>query len=127
MNFDEAHRAIKRGQISVLEEAVPNLISPNATNHLGWSLLMLAALEGNVKIGTLLLDSGAETGTLNNFGESALSLAAHTGHLPFVKLLKSRGASGNVRPHGHDLESWLKTSSGLSGSKIETIMFTVNA
>jgi ankyrin repeat protein len=122
MTFEEAHRAIKRGQVSILEEAVPATISVNSSNRFGWTLLMLAALEGNTKIGTILLDSGADISALNNFGESALSLAAHKGHLPFVKLLKSRGASGDVRPHGQDLENWLRNASGLPSSKIDAIM-----
>ncbi|MDB6110590.1 MAG: Ankyrin [Pedosphaera sp.] len=125
MTFEEAHRAIKRGQTSVLEAAVPATISANSTNRFGWTLLMLAALEGNTKIGTVLLDRGADVGALNNFGESALSLAAHKGHLPFVKLLTSCGASGDIRPHGHDLESWLRNASGLSKAKIDAILEVV--
>jgi|SRR6185312_2087396 len=125
MTFEEAHRAIKRGQTNLLEEAVPAALSVNSSNRFGWTLLMLAALEGNTKIGTLLLDRGADVAALNNFGESALSLAAHKGHLPFVKLLKLRGASGNVRPHGHDLESWLRSASGLPAAKIDAIMEAV--
>jgi ankyrin repeat protein len=125
MTFEEAHRAIKKGQTSMLEEAIPAALSVDLSNRFGWTLLMLAALEGNTKIGTLLLDRGADVAALNNFGESALSLAAHKGHLPFVKLLKLRGASGDVRPHGHDLESWLRNASGLPDAKIEAIMEAV--
>jgi len=104
MTFEEAHRSIKRGQIAALETAIPIGLDPNATNRFGWTLLMLAAIEGNTKIGTLLLERGADVGALNNFGENALSLAAHTGHLPFVKVLKVHGASSDVCPHGHPLE-----------------------
>ena len=86
---------------------------------------MLAAIEGNTKIGTLLLDRGADVAALNKFGDSALSLAAHSGHLPFVRLLKSRGASGDVRPFVSDLESWLRVSSALSDAKIDAIMEAV--
>ena len=125
MTFDEAHRAIKRGQINVLEEAVPSKINANATNQFGWTLLMLTAIEGNTAIGRFLLDREADVAMVNKFGETALSLAAHEGHLPFVKLLKSRGASGNVHPHGHDLESWLKNASGLSPDKIKAVMEAV--
>ena len=83
---------------------------------------MLTALEGNTKIGTLLLDRGADVAALNQFGESALSLAAHKGHLKFVHLLMSRGASRDVRPHGHDLEQWLRMASGLSTAKIDALV-----
>jgi ankyrin repeat protein len=127
MTFDEAHRAIKRGQIHALEKAIPSTISPNASNQFGWTLLMLTALEGNTKIGLFFLERGADINAVNNFGESALSLAAHKGHLPFVKLLKSRGASGDIRPHGHDLESWLKNASGLPKIKIDAVMEVARA
>jgi ankyrin repeat protein len=83
---------------------------------------MLAALQGNTKIGLLLIEHGADVAALNNFGESALCLAAHKGHLPFVKLLKEHGASGAVWPHGHGLEEWLRMASGLQGAKIDAIM-----
>ncbi len=125
MTFDQAHRLIKRGQITALEKAIPNELDPNATNQFGWTLLMLTALEGNTRIGTFLLTNGADVGALNNFGENALSLAAHKGHLPFVKLLKAHGASGAVWPHGHALEEWLRIASSLPNSKIDAIMEVV--
>jgi ankyrin repeat protein len=122
MTFEQAHRTIKRGQIAALEKAIPSKIDANAQNRFGWTLLMLAALEGNTKIGTLLIERGAHVAALNQFGESALSLAAHKGHLPFVKLLKTHGASGAVLPHGHQLEEWLRIASGLPESKIDAIL-----
>ena len=125
MTFEQAHRAIKKGQITVLEEAIPSAIDVNAANRFSWTLLMLAALEGNTKIGSLLIERGADVTALNKFGESALSLAAHHGHLPFVKLLKVHGASGAVSPHGHELEEWLRMASGLPAAKIDRIMETI--
>jgi ankyrin repeat protein len=125
MTFDEAHRLIKRGQIAALEKAIPSSLDPNTTNEFGWTLLMLTALEGNTNIGVFLLAQGADVAALNNFGENALSLAAHKGHLPFVKLLKAHGASGAVWPHGHALEEWLRMASGLPKSKIDAIMQVV--
>ena len=122
MTFEQAHRLIKRGQIATVEKAIPSAISANASNRFGWTLLMLAALEGNTRIGSLLLERGADMSALNSFGESARSLAAHKGHLPFVKLLKEYGASGAVWPHGHGLEEWLRLSSGLREAKIDAIM-----
>jgi ankyrin repeat protein len=122
MKCEEAHRAIKKGRINVLEDAISSGLSVNSSNRFGWTLLMLAALEGNTRIGALLLAHRADVTALNNFGESALSLAAHKGHLPFIKLLKSSGALSYVRPHGCDLESWLRNASGLPQTKIDAIM-----
>jgi ankyrin repeat protein len=125
MTFEEAYRAIKRSQIEALEQAIPSVLSPAAKNEFGWSLLMLAAIEGNPRIGNLLIERGADISVVNNCGESALSLAAHAGHLPFVKLLKARGASGAVRPHGHTLQDWITRTSGLPKAKIDSILEAV--
>jgi ankyrin repeat protein len=83
---------------------------------------MLAALEGNTSIGRLLISSGAEVGRTNNSGETALSLAAHGGHSFFVKLLLDHGASADCHPHGHTLEDWLRTASGLQREKLAAIL-----
>jgi ankyrin repeat protein len=125
MTYDQAHRAIRRGQIGILANAIPSAISVNAANRRGWTLLMLAAIEGNRKIGALLIARGADVAALDSCGESALSLAAFEGHLPFVKLLKSNGASGDVHPYGYDLEYWLRIGSGLPEAKIKAIMAVV--
>jgi ankyrin repeat protein len=122
VTFDQAHRAIKRGQLTLLKEAIPHSLRADETNRFGWTLLMLAAIEGNIRIGALLIERGADVSALNHFGESALSLAAHKGHLPFVKLLKSNGAPTDPYPHGHSLEEWLRISSGLPETKVRTIM-----
>ena len=86
---------------------------------------MLAAMEGNTRLGALLIERGADPNKTTDFGETALSLAAHAGHSPFVKLLLDRGASLGCRPHGHSLESWITMSSGLPPEKIETILRTI--
>lgn len=102
MSYDEAHRAIKRGQIDALSEAVPKTMPATTANRFGWTLLMLAAMEGNTKIGKYLIDSGAEVNALNDFQETALSLAAHKGHIPFMELLVEHGALPIATPHGSD-------------------------
>lgn len=122
MTFEDAQRAIKRGQLQPLENAIPSVLSPNVVNRFGWTLLMLAACEGNTSIGRFLLDQGANVAALNVSGESALSLAAHAGHLSFVKLLRKHGASGDVFPHGHSLEDWLRVASGLPKTRIDALM-----
>ncbi|MGA2053488.1 MAG: hypothetical protein ABSH19_09265, partial [Opitutales bacterium] len=65
MTFAEAHRTIKRGLFQVLDEAISKGLSPNATNQYGWTLLMLTALEGNTKIGKLLLERGTNIEVVN--------------------------------------------------------------
>ena len=54
MTFDEAHRAIKKGDLARLRKELDDGLNPNLANRRFWTLLMLAAIEGNTKIGELL-------------------------------------------------------------------------
>jgi uncharacterized protein len=93
MTFEEAHRAIKRGNLTSIRKALDGGMDANLSNKFSWTLLMLAGAEGNTRFGELLIGHGADPNKTNDFGESALSLAAHAGHASFVKLLLARGAS----------------------------------
>ena len=55
MTFDEAHQRIKRGDIDAVRPALDQGLSPSDTNRFGWSLLMLAAIQGTTEIGKLLI------------------------------------------------------------------------
>ena len=88
---------------------------------------MLAALEGNISIGEFLVQQGADVSAVTKLGESALSIAAGKGHLRFVKLLKSHGASAQVQPHGNTFEHWLRIASGLPTSKIDALLEAVGS
>ena len=122
MTFDEASRRIKRGDLAAIQRALDAGLNPSLTNRFSWTLLMMAALAGNVTVGRLLISKGADFNRMNDFGETALSLAAHKGHLPFLELLLSSGASLQCRPHGHSLDQWVINTSGLSRDKIESIL-----
>lgn len=125
--FETLQRLIKKGDIVSLRRELDLGMNPNLSNQLSWTLLMLAALEGNLSIGELLISRGAEVNPTNDFGETALSLAAHNGHIRFIKLLLAHGAFGDCRPHGSGLEDRLRGSSGLPRAKISSIMNLVNA
>src|SRR5215472_5759983 len=128
MNFDECHRIIKKGDVVSLRHAIDSgNIDPNLRNQFSWTLLMLAALEGNTSIGELLLERGASVNALNSFGETAMSLAAHKGHVSFLRMVLEAGASPDVRPHGHSLEDWLTAATGLPPAKIDLILQIVDA
>jgi uncharacterized protein len=122
MTFEEAHRAIKRGNLTSVRRALDEGMDVNLSNRFSWTLLMLAGIAGSIRIGDLLIGRGADLNQINDFGETALSLAAHAGHAPFVKLLLDRGVSLECRPHGHSLESWITQTSGLSPNKMTTIL-----
>ena len=80
MTFNEVHRVIKIGDLVSLRVELDAGLNPSLSNQFSWTLLMPAAMEGNIAIGELLVSSGAELDTINDFGETALSLAAHGGH-----------------------------------------------
>jgi ankyrin repeat protein len=122
MTFDAAHRLIKHGDLIALRHELDGGMSPNLSNEFSWTLLMLAAIEGNAKMGELFISRGADVDATNNFGETALSLAAHAGHTPFISVLLANGASTDCHPHGQSLKDWLKGSSDLPPVKIASIL-----
>ena len=121
MDFEAIHRLIKRGDSIAIRRELDDGRDPNLVNKYFWTLLMLAALVGNTKIGELLISCGADVSKINTHGDSALSLAAGKGHLPFVKLLMDHGAKTNVRPGRRSL-SYYMTITGLSKKKREMIL-----
>jgi ankyrin repeat protein len=126
MTFDMVHMLIKQGDLISLRHELDGGLSPSLSNQFSWTLLMLAAMEGNTRVGELLISRGADVDATNNFGETALSLAAHAGHAPFIRVLLANGASTDSRPYGHSLKDWLKVSSGLSQDKIAAILDLIN-
>jgi len=122
MTFDDAHRLIKKSDIVSLRHELDGGASPNLSNQFSWTLLMLAAIEGNTAIGEFLISRGAALNKTNDFGETALSLAAHGGHASFIRLLLANGASIDCRPHGHSLKDWVRVASGLPPDKLASIL-----
>jgi ankyrin repeat protein len=59
MTFDEASRVIKRGDIVHLRKELEEGLGPNLCNQYSWTLLMIAAMEGDTSIGRLLIEKGA--------------------------------------------------------------------
>jgi hypothetical protein len=122
ITFDEARGFIKKGDLLALRHAIDQGLSPNLANEFSWTLLMLAAMEGDTPIGEYLISKGASVEATNDFGETALSLAAHGGHTEFIRILLAHDASTSCRPHGHSLEDWLRVASGLTQDKIAAIV-----
>ena len=122
ISYRAAQTLIKRSDEPALRAALNAGLEPNQTNQNGWSLLMLAAVEGAVPLGRLLLDAGAGIDSSNRHGETALSLAAQKGHLPFMKLLLEHGASPACKPHGEALTDWLRTASSLPPATLAEVL-----
>ena len=95
MTYRGAQNLIKRGDEAGLRAALGQGLDPNLANQNGWTLLMLAAVEGNVPIGQLLIEKGASVGARNNKDDTALTLATHRGYTVFVDLLNPNGTSTN--------------------------------
>lgn len=87
MTYRAAQNLIKRGDEPSLRAALDTGLDANLANQNGWTLLMLAAVEGNVPIGRLLIEKGADVNARNNKDDSALTLATHRGFTVFVDLL----------------------------------------
>jgi uncharacterized protein len=93
ISYRAAQTLIKRGDETALRAALDQHLDPNLANPNGWSLLMLAAVEGDVPIGRLLLERGANLTASNNKNETALTLATNRGYDLFVALLAEQTSS----------------------------------
>ena len=93
MTFEEAHIAIKKGDVISLRHALDSGMTPDLSNQFSWTLLMLAAIEGNTAVADLLVSRGADVNRANKFSDTPLSLARAGKHPQFVKILLSYGAS----------------------------------
>jgi len=93
MTYRAAQNLIKRGDEPGLRAALATGLDPNLVNQNGWSLLMLAAVEGNAPIGRLLLEFGANPSLQNNKSETALDLATHRGLQVFIDVLNQHAPS----------------------------------
>jgi ankyrin repeat protein len=128
MNFEAADLLIEHNDIISLREAITEGLDSNLANKYGWTMLMSAAMTGNVPIGRLLLEHGAKTAQRNRFNDTALSLAIQSGHPSFVRLLLEHGASKDCYPHGNSLNVFLDwaqrycSCSGASMKKIRSLL-----
>jgi ankyrin repeat protein len=93
MTYRAAQNLIKRGDEPALRAALDTGLDANLANQNGWTLLMLAAVEGDAPIGRVLLEHGANPGLQNNKSESAIDLATHRGIQVFIDLLNEHASA----------------------------------
>ena len=102
--FDALHRSIKRADVAAVRNALNEGVSANLENRFGWTMLMLAASEGDTAIGEVLVSNGADTNKATNTGQTALSLAIVGGHVRFLKMLLAHRADPK---RAGAVEKWL--------------------
>jgi ankyrin repeat protein len=88
MTYRGAQNLIKRGDEAGLREALEHGLDANLVNQNGWSLLMLAAVEGALPLGRLLVEHGARVDAKNNKEQTAMTLAQDRGYALFVEMLR---------------------------------------
>ncbi|KAG6622174.1 ankyrin repeat domain-containing protein [Phytophthora cinnamomi] len=90
-----AHKPMRA--VSTVESELPLVDQDvNATNAYGYTLLLFAARDGDVKAARFLLEHHAAVDTRNGYGATALHFAASWGQLEVARLLLEHGASVNV-------------------------------
>ena len=87
MTYRGAQNLIKRGDEAGLRAALEQGLDANLANQNGWTLLMLAAVEGSVPVGQALVEHGARVDAKNNKDQTAAMMASDRGFPQFVEML----------------------------------------
>ena len=121
ISYRAAQTLIKRGDQPALLIALDGGLDPNSGNQNGWTLLMLAAVEGALPLATLLVERGADVNRRNQHDETALTLAAQKANVPLLEFLLAHGATKDSKPHGTTLHTWLKNSPSLTAPQLAEV------
>ncbi|XP_055623211.1 pre-mRNA splicing regulator USH1G [Toxorhynchites rutilus septentrionalis] len=91
MSSDRIHRAAKDGLLDVLKEATRS--EANSKDSDGMTPVLWAAFEGRLEALKLLVGRGGDPDKSDQFGNSALHLAAAKGHMSCVDFLVQFGVN----------------------------------
>jgi uncharacterized protein len=89
------------------------------------TVLMEAAVRGNLGVIRLLLEHGAAVNAVDKDGWTALMGATVEGHLESVKLLLARGAEVNAK--NHNGETALVMAAGMKHTEIRDVLLEHSA
>jgi uncharacterized protein len=93
-----AFELARNGDTGQLSEYVDAGLPVNLTNGAGDSLLILAAYHTHLETVLALLDRGADTGRVNDRGQTALAAAVFRRSEPIVRTLLAAGADPTAGP-----------------------------
>ncbi len=94
--YEDMEEALIAGDTAWAIQLINRGMDVNSVDSSGNTLLMQAVQRDNMDLFDYLLKRRARINTRNRNGETALSLAAYKGKLPFVKRLVEAGAEVNV-------------------------------
>ena len=89
--------AVATGDLSTVQQAFKARIDPNTREPNGGTPLMAAAMFGQTRMVSFLIENKARLNIQNNQGSTALHMAAFFGHPKAVRLLLVGGAARDVR------------------------------
>lgn len=93
------HIAAEHGQVGVVQFLLDIGVDPTVeVDDTGLDALHLAAYWGQLEVAQLLLERGASTTTKDNYGRTAISLAASAGHKDVVLLIVDWSKEGTTIP-----------------------------
>ncbi len=90
-------KAIANGDAKKVKTILDQGVDINAKNKEGETALMIASIEGRLKILELLVARGADLNVKDESGATALLYAAMGGSLDSIKFLIKKGADPNVK------------------------------
>lgn len=93
--FNLIHKLIKKGDKIALGSKLDAGLDANLTNRFGWTLLLIAALDGRSDMTDLLLTRGADPNRVNQFGDTASSVAKMKGFNKLAATLALHQNKGN--------------------------------
>lgn len=92
----QLYNAGRVGDIAGLKRCLEAKARLDGRDLQGWTALMFAASNGNLREAKHLVESGAKVDTRSNSGTTALMYAASGGHLNVVRLLLEQGKASTL-------------------------------